>query len=140
VTPQVGEDGTVLLHIHPTVSEVQDQNKRVSFGGASSDLPLAVSRIRESDSVVRAKSGQVIVIGGLMRERRQRKDYKTPGLGSVPLLGNLFKSKRDTSSTVELVLLLRPIVADDAQMAAMVHEANERTSSVAKKGGVEDVK
>jgi MSHA biogenesis protein MshL len=140
VTPQVGEDGSVLLHIHPTVSEVQDQSKRVSFGGSTSDLPLAVSQIRESDSVVRAKSGQIIVIGGLMRERRQRNDYRTPGLGRIPLLGNLFKSKRDTSSTVELVLLLRPLVTDDAQMEALVREANERTAAVAKKGGVEDVK
>jgi MSHA biogenesis protein MshL len=140
VTPQISEDGSVLLHIHPTVSDVQDQSKRVSFGGATSDLPLAVSQIRESDSVVRARSGQVIVIGGLMRERRQRNDYKTPGLGNIPVLGNLFKSKRDVSSTVELVLLLRPIVADDAQMDAMVREANERTAALAAKGKVEGVK
>lgn len=137
VTPQIGEDGTVLLHIHPTVSEVTDQSKHVSFGSASSDLPLASSQIRESDSVVRARSGQVIVIGGLMRETRKRHDYKTPGLGSVPVLGNLFKSKRDVSSTVELVLLLRPIVADDQTMASLVAEASERTSAMARKGKVE---
>ena len=140
VTPQIGEDGSVLLHIHPTVSEVQDQNKRVSFGGSTSDLPLAFSQIRESDSVVKAQSGQIIVIGGLMRETRKRNDYKTPGLGSVPLLGNLFKSKRDVSSTVELVLLLRPIVADDAQMADMVREATDRTSAAAKQGKVDGLR
>ena len=140
VTPQIGEDGSVLLHIHPTVSEVQDQNKRIAFGGATSDLPLAFSQIRESDSVVKARSGQVIVIGGLMRETRKRNDYKTPGLGSVPVLGNLFKSKRDVSSTVELVLLLRPIVADDAQMEAMVREATDRTSAAAKQGKVEGLR
>jgi MSHA biogenesis protein MshL len=140
VTPQIGEDGSVLLHIHPTVSEVNDQNKRISFGGASSDLPLAFSQIRESDSVVRAKSGQIIVIGGLMRETRKRNDYKTPGLGSIPVVGNLFKSKRDVSSTVELVLLLRPIVADDAQMDAMVREATDRTSAAAKQGKVDGLR
>jgi MSHA biogenesis protein MshL len=140
VTPQISEDGSVLLHIHPTVSEVQDQSKRVSFGGSTSDLPLAVSQIRESDSVVRAKSGQIIVIGGLMRERRQRNEYKTPGLGSIPVLGNLFKSKRDISQTVELVLLLRPIVADDQTMEAMAREAQERTAAMAAKGKVEGTK
>jgi MSHA biogenesis protein MshL len=140
VTPQISDDGTVLMHIHPTVSEVTDQSKRVSFGSSSSELPLAFSQIRESDSVVRAKSGQIIVIGGLMRERRARDDYKTPGLGSIPVLGNLFKSKRDTSTTVELVLLLRPIVADDQQMEAMVREATERTAAMAQKGKVEGVK
>jgi MSHA biogenesis protein MshL len=137
VTPQIGEDGTVLLHIHPTVSEVTDQNKRVSFGDATSELPLAFSQIRESDSVVRAQSGQVIVIGGLMRETRTRNDYKTPGLGSIPLLGNLFKSKRDASTTVELVLLLRPIVTDDRNMEQLVRDANERTATLSRQGGVE---
>lgn len=140
VTPQISDDGTVLMHIHPTVSEVSDQSKHVSFGSASSDLPLASSQIRESDSVVRARSGQIIVIGGLMRETRKRNDYKTPGLGSIPVVGNLFKSKRDISSTVELVLLLRPIVVDDQTMAAMVTEATERTSAMARKGKVEGVK
>jgi MSHA biogenesis protein MshL len=140
VTPQISEDGSVLMHIHPTVSEVSDQSKRVSFGNSSSDLPLAFSQIRESDSVVRAKSGQIIVIGGLMRETRKRNDYKTPGLGSVPLLGNLFKSKRDASQTVELVLLLRPIVTDDTQMDTLVNDANERVAKLAAKGKVEGVK
>ena len=128
VTPQISDDGTVLLHIHPTVSEVTDQSKRISFGGATSDLPLALSQIRESDSIVRAHSGQVIVIGGLMRETRQRNDYKTPLLGDVPGLGNLFRSKRDLTSTVELVILLRPVVVDDGDWAAMVRR-NARIAS-----------
>jgi MSHA biogenesis protein MshL len=140
VTPQISEDGTVLMHIHPTVSDVEDQSKHISFGGSSSDLPLAVSQIRESDSVVRAHSGQVIVIGGLMREIRQRDDYKTPFLGDVPGIGNLFKSKRDLSNTVELVLLLRPVVVDDTNMDAMVLESTERAAALSKKGDVETVR
>jgi MSHA biogenesis protein MshL len=140
VTPQISEDGTVLMHIHPTVSDVEDQSKHISFGGSSSDLPLAVSQIRESDSVVRAHSGQVIVIGGLMREVRQRDDYKTPFLGDVPGIGNLFKSKRDLSNTVELVLLLRPVVVDDTNMDAMVLESTERAAALSRKGDVEAVR
>ena len=137
VTPQISEDGTVLLHVHPTVSEVQDQTKRVSFGNSTSDLPLAFSQIRESDSVVRARNGQVIVIGGLMRETRKRNDYKMPGLGSVPVLGNLFKSKRDASTTVELVLLLRPIVVGDDEWDGLVKEPMDRAAALSKKGDVE---
>ena len=140
VTPQISDDGTVLMHIHPTVSEVSDQTKRIAFGGTTNDLPLAVSQIRESDSVVRAHSGQVIVIGGLMREIRQRDDYKTPFLGDVPGIGNLFKSKRDLSTTVELVLLLRPVVVDDTNMDAMVLESTERAAALSKKGDVEAVR
>lgn len=137
VTPQISDDGTVLLHVHPTVSEVTDQTKRVQFANTSSDLPLALSQIRESDSVVRARNGQVIVIGGLMRETRKRNDYKMPGLGSVPVLGNLFKSKRDASSTVELVLLLRPIVVGDDEWDGLVKEPMERAAALSKKGDVE---
>ena len=137
VTPQISDDGTVLMHIHPTVSDVSDQTKRISFGGSSSDLPLAVSQIRESDSVVRAHSGQVIVIGGLMRETRRRDDYKTPFLGNIPGVGNLFKSKRDQSTTVELVLLLRPVIVEDGDWDQMVRESAERTAALAKQGKVE---
>ncbi len=137
VTPQIGEDGTVLLHIHPTVSEVSDQNKRVSFGGAASDLPLAFSQIRESDSVVRARSGQVIVIGGLMRETRTRNSHKTPLLGDVPGLGRLFRSERDRGQTVELVLLLRPLVTADDSWDALVREPLDRAAALAKEGKVE---
>jgi MSHA biogenesis protein MshL len=137
VTPQVSEDGTVLLHIHPTVSEVTDQTKRVEFGGGSSNLPLAFSQIRESDSVVRAHSGQLIVIGGLMRETRKREDYKTPLLGDVPGLGKLFKSQRDQSRTVELVLLLRPLVPTDSDWESLAREPQDRATALAARGDVE---
>lgn len=140
VTPQIGEDGTVLLHIHPTVSEVSDQSKRVNFGGGSSDLPLALSQIRESDSVVRARSGQLIVIGGLMRETRRRADYRTPLLGDVPLLGRLFRSERDQTRTVELVLLLRPLVPTDADWEKLAQEPQDRASALAELGKVETPK
>ena len=67
VTPQISADGEVILHIHPTVSEVTDQTKELTVSGETDALPLAFSEIRESDSVVKAKSGQIIAIGGLMR-------------------------------------------------------------------------
>lgn len=137
VTPQIGEDGTVLLHIHPTVSEVTDQSKRVNFGGGNSDLPLALSQIRESDSVVRARSGQLIVIGGLMRETRRRADYRTPLLGDVPVLGRLFRSERDQTRTVELVLLLRPLVPTDGDWEKLAKEPEERAAVLAQAGKVD---
>jgi MSHA biogenesis protein MshL len=137
VTPQISEDGTVLLHIHPTVSEVSDQSKRVNFGGGTSDLPLALSQIRESDSVVRAHSGQLIVIGGLMRETRRRADYRTPLLGDVPLLGRLFRSERDQTRTVELVLLLRPLVPTDSDWEQLAKDPQDRAASLAETGKVD---
>lgn len=112
VTPQISEDGDVILHIHPSVSEVIDQTKDITVAGQTLQLPLAFSTVRESDSVVRARSGQVIVIGGLMQNSSSNDDAGVPVLSKIPLLGNLFKQKRKINSRSELVILLRPIVVD----------------------------
>jgi MSHA biogenesis protein MshL len=137
VTPQISEDGSVILHVHPAISEVNDQTKTLTVDGTTDTLPLALSRIRESDSIVRAQSGQVIVIGGLMRETRGKTSYKTPLLGDVPGLGRLFRSERSTSRTVELVILLRPLVVNDSDWTKLVNEPTERLNSLAKQGNVE---
>ena len=113
VTPPIDDDGGVILHIHPTVSAVTSQNLTVTYAGQTDTLPLALSKIRESDSVVKARSGQIIVIGGLMTAQKSNTNYQTPVLASIPLVGNLFKSKQTTDDKTELVILLKPIVVGD---------------------------
>jgi MSHA biogenesis protein MshL len=135
VTPQISSDNKVILHIHPTISDVEDQQKTLSIRGNTDVLPLALSQIRESDSIVKAKSGQIIVIGGLMRETRHRTDYKTPILGDIPGIGRLFRSERDQRRTTELVILLRPLVVnDDDDWQPLVDEPVDRIEELAKKG------
>ena len=112
VTPQVGASGDVLLHIHPIVSVVTNQTVTLQVQGTADVLPLAQSSVRESDSIVRARSGQVIVIGGLMQETVNKQQYKTPLLGDIPGVGRLFRSEQDTKSKVELVILLRAMVVN----------------------------
>jgi MSHA biogenesis protein MshL len=113
VTPQISESGEVTLHVHPSISEVVDQQKSVVIGNIQQQLPLAHSTVRETDSIVRARSGQVVVIGGLMQDIIDDKDAKTPLVGDIPLVGNLFKHKKHNSVKSELVILLRPIVVED---------------------------
>jgi MSHA biogenesis protein MshL len=113
VTPQISAEGEVTLHIHPTVSEVTDQTKVLTISGQTDTLPLAFSEIREADSIVKAKSGQIIAIGGLMRNSSRQVDFSTPVLGRVPGLKRLFGSERDVETVTELVILLRPIVVDE---------------------------
>lgn len=115
VTPQISGEGQVTLHIHPSVSDVKDQQKTVTIGTLKQEIPLALSTIRESDSIVMAKSGQVVVIGGLMQDLISGQDAKTPGLGDVPLFGNLFKHTKQQSTKTELVILLKPVVVDDGK-------------------------
>ncbi len=110
VTPQIDANGGITLHIHPAVSEVVDQTKRISAFGVDQNLPLAFSTIRESDSVVYARSGQLIVIGGLMKDKITQEDSGVPVLGDIPWLGSLFRHTKSKSTKSELVILLRPQV------------------------------
>jgi len=112
VTPQISQEGEVTLHVHPSVSDVVDQEKTVTIGNTKQQLPLALSTVRESDSVIRAKSGQVVVIGGLMQDKSDNRSAATPGVGDIPLIGNLFKHKNNTGRKSELVILLKPIVVN----------------------------
>lgn len=122
VTPQIDTNGMVILHIHPTVSEVVDQQKVVTVGDRTQVLPLAFSSVRESDSIVRAASGQVVVIGGLMKNNKEKKVAGVPVLGDLPLLGPLFRHTKTESIKSELVILVRPIVVDDDAGWEMVHQ------------------
>lgn len=110
VTPQIDASNHVTLHIHPTVSEVTDQTKLIKIANQDQSLPLALSSVRESDSVVRAESGQIVVIGGLMQNSTMKNNAAVPFLGKIPLLGALFRHTQETSRKSELVILLRPVV------------------------------
>jgi len=112
VTPNVDGESGVILHIHPAVSEVAQRNKTFTVNTQTSTLPLAVSNIQESDNVVRAQSGQIVVIGGLMKEGSTDDNASIPFLGDIPIVGNLFKHKRVTRIKSELVILLKPTVVD----------------------------
>ena len=115
VTPQISDDAQVTLHIHPTVSEVTDQTKIITVSGQEQSLPLAYSSVRESDTIVRAASGQIVVIGGLMQERARNNKAGIPGLGKIPGVGALFRHQQDENSKSELVILLRPQIVKNAQ-------------------------
>lgn len=110
VTPQIDRQGRVTLHIHPSVSRVTDQQKIIEVGSQTQSLPLAKSTVRESDSIVYANSGQLVVIGGLMENSSGEEVASTPVLGDLPLIGPLFRHTRQGAKKSELVILLRPTV------------------------------
>ena len=112
VTPQIDKDNNIILHIHPTISQVTTVNKQVDLGTTSGkiNLPLASSNVSETDSIVRTKDGRVIAIGGLMTESSVSSKSKVPGLGDIKLLGNAFRQKGSAVSKTELVILLKSTV------------------------------
>ncbi|BFN15401.1 pilus (MSHA type) biogenesis protein MshL [Marinobacter sp. RI1] len=126
VTPQIAEDGAITLHVHPSVSEVADQEKVITIGERDVTLPLARSTVRETDSVIRAESGQIVVIGGLIQNSSEDNNSAVPFFSEIPLLGELFKQRNFESRKSELVILLRPVVANAGQMQADVSASRER--------------
>lgn len=110
VTPQIDEKGSVLLHVHPSVIDTEEQEKVITLNEERFVLPLAQSNIRESDTVISAQSGEIVVIGGLMQSIVSETASQTPLLGNIPLLGELFKSKHDVETKKELVILIKPTV------------------------------
>jgi MSHA biogenesis protein MshL len=105
VTPQIDGSGNVLLHVHPAVIDVEE--KTFEF---LNDAPMARSSIRESDSIIRARDGDVVVIGGLMKSNTFDKVSKVPVLGDIPALGHLFRNTTEYTEKTELVILLKPTI------------------------------
>ncbi len=112
VTPQIGQSGEVLLHVHPSVTDISEQVKTINALDATLELPLAQSQIRESDTMIRAHSGDVVVIGGLMKTVAEQVESKVPVLGQIPLLGELFTNRSQRNVKTELVILLRPTIVE----------------------------
>ncbi|MBA3661730.1 MAG: pilus (MSHA type) biogenesis protein MshL [Gammaproteobacteria bacterium] len=119
VTPEISSEKDVVLHIHPSVSRVTQQTKTIGLGSNANGtannlvLPLAFSTIRESDNIVRAKNGQVIVIGGLMQNNTIETIAGTPWISKVPFLGWFFRRTHQDSVKSELVILLKPMIANN---------------------------
>jgi MSHA biogenesis protein MshL len=119
VTPQIGKNDDVTLYIHPSISSVESQNTTIETGTTSDSststvtLPLATSTIRESDNVVHAKNGEVVIIGGLMQNATSETIAGTPGLSKIPVAGALGRNTNQVAQKTELVILLRPVVIQE---------------------------
>ena len=108
VTPFISTSDKVTMHVHPSVSDVSEVKKSLQLAGDQISLPLAQSDIRESDSIVKARNGQVVIIGGLMKTETRTEQASVPVLGDIPLLGYAFRQEKKSQIKSELVILLRP--------------------------------
>ena len=121
------------MHIHPGVTDVKEEIKSFIIGDEDFSLPLAVSAIQVSDSIVRARSGQIIVIGGLMKEGVTDLNSRVPVLGDIPVIGAAFRQKKVTRIKKELVILLRPTIVNVGQdWADAITESQDRIRNIRK--------
>lgn len=107
VRPQISENGTVKLAIYQEVSSVLASTLNATSG------PTTNKRTIESNVLV--EDGAIVVLGGLLQDEYSGNQEKVPGLGDVPLFGNLFKSENRTRKKTNLMVFLRPVVVRDAQ-------------------------
>ena len=114
VTPQIDADGRVILHLHPQISTVGEKSKVIDLGALGTyRLPLAASSVNQTDSIVRVRDGQIVAIGGLMREETRTETSGVPLLKDMPLVGGLFRQSTRLHSKRELVILMKPTVIQD---------------------------
>lgn len=118
VTPQIDEQGNIMLHVHPSISQVTTVNKILNLGNSGTfTLPLASSSTSETDSVVRGQNGNIVAIGGLMRQATVNERSQVPGSGDIPLLSKVLGSTTQTTVKRELVILIKPTIVEGSQTA-----------------------
>jgi MSHA biogenesis protein MshL len=103
VTPQIAEDGTIIMNIHPSIT---DKTGEKTTPDGKSTFPLL--SVRETDTTVRVRDGQTIIIAGLMQEKTIENYTGVPVLHSIPILGGLFRYKTGTKTNSELVIMITP--------------------------------
>jgi MSHA biogenesis protein MshL len=128
VTPQIDQNGSVILHVHPSVTETAEQSKTIRFSNEEVILPLAQSNIRESDTIIRARSGEIVVIGGLMQTVTSDSESRTPVLSAIPILGKLFTSINKVEKKKELVILLKPTVVGEGVWQQQIQQSSVQLS------------
>ncbi len=102
VRPQISEGGTIKMAIYHETSNV-DESTRASASGVTTN-------IRQIENNVIADDGQIIVIGGLIRDDTSNAEEKVRGLGDIPILGNLFKYRSRKRTKTNLMIFLRPVI------------------------------
>ncbi|MDR2450733.1 MAG: type II and III secretion system protein [Candidatus Accumulibacter sp.] len=115
LTAQIGGDDVVTLNVRPSISSIaalkQDPNPALTV---VNEVPQI--RTREIESMMRVKSGDIAVLGGLMEDRLENRSGRFPGVGDIPFFGEIFTTRNDASRKSELVIVLRPTVIRDASI------------------------
>ena len=115
VTPQINESDTVLLNIRPSITRLLTPAKDPTPSlTVVNDIPQVSTR--EIESVLRIENNQIAMLGGLMEDHIDNFTDAVPGISKVPLAGELFKHRNDTTQKTELVIFLRPVVIKDASI------------------------
>ena len=127
VTPRIDANNEIILHVHPSVGQVSTVNKVLNLGATTGTytLPLASSEVSETDSIVRAHDGQIVAIGGLMRQATIEAESGLPGLAK-----SIFGQTSKQTEKRELVILIKPtVVNSDKDWSSDILQSRDRLSA-----------
>jgi general secretion pathway protein D len=112
VTPQINEDGRVILTVRPTITRLNPRTPFVNDPNPTLTVPNQVPQVqtREMESVLQVGSGQTVILGGLMQDDLQRNRQQLPGADDLGAAGELFRFRDERAVKTELVIFLRPTV------------------------------
>jgi MSHA biogenesis protein MshL len=127
VTPQIDDEGNIILHVHPAISTVAEKEKLIDLGTMGQfKLPLASSSVNETDSIVRVQDGNIVAIGGLMTQGQSSERSGLPGTLNSSA-GALAGQRGSAYSKRELVILLKPtVIGDDRAWVKDIEQSSER--------------
>lgn len=130
ITPQISEGDYLNLNIYTEVSAISPSPADLN----TAEFGIATNT-RTADSSVVVRNGQTIVIGGLVQDRISSIQNKVPLLGSIPILGNLFKFKRNERNKINLMILLTPrIVENEREMQEILEQRQRRNMLIQQRG------
>jgi MSHA biogenesis protein MshL len=115
VTPQINDTDSVLLNVRPSITRLI-KNASDPTPGLSVANFVPQTSTREMESMLKIENNQIAVLGGMMEDRVNKATDEVPFLAGVPILGNLFQNRNDTTTKTELVIFLRPVVLKDANV------------------------
>ncbi|MFN3162589.1 MAG: type II secretion system protein GspD [Pseudohongiellaceae bacterium] len=136
VTPQISESDQVTLNVRPTISRiirfVDDPNPALADAQVVNSIPEI--QIREIESILTVDSGEIAVLGGLMQDTVDSDVAGLPGLGRLPVVGDLFNYRDDNAIKTELIIFIRPVVVRQPSMSGDLQNYREFLPSAAGTG------
>ncbi|MBF0288380.1 MAG: secretin and TonB N-terminal domain-containing protein [SAR324 cluster bacterium] len=121
VTPNISRNGMIIMDVHPVITKLE------RFENITDDLGQRIGvepvvNVREINAILKARSGESVIMGGLMEESNSKEKTKVPFLGSIPVMGALFQSQVDVKTKKELVIFITPTLLDEENGVALVEQ------------------
>ncbi len=106
VTVHINDDGSVIMNVVPVSSKFEGVKQFIQNNEVVAEAPIL--NVKETGTVIKAKDGDMVIIGGLISEDKQKTDEAIPGLSSSKLIGGIFKRKIRKNTKRELIIFLKP--------------------------------